>query len=111
MVNLIEKGLIDSNDKINLHFFVDEHSVATSGLYELREALYQEFAKGTFNSNYQLFYEPIFTNCNILTLRYCDSKYFPLIRAADIISNKLFYQINNNQNINENEHLIITYLP
>lgn len=111
LMNLIDKGLIEPNDEIELHFFVDEHAVATSGKYELREGLYQELVKGTFNFNYQHYYEPIFKNCNILTLKYCDSKYLPLIRAADIISNKLYYQINNNKEINENEHLTITYLP
>lgn len=46
---MMNKGLFSASDVNNIHFYVDEHTTATDGLYELREALLQEFKEGTFN--------------------------------------------------------------
>lgn len=91
---------------------INEHSTATNGRYELRESLAQELLHGTYNWNYSKFYEPILPKNANLHLTFCDSNKKPLIRAADIIANRIFYYANH-KNTNEllNDHLFIHNLP
>lgn len=91
---LIRENRIKSDVACNLHFFVDEHTTATNGKYELREALEQELKNGTYNISWDRFFEPVFPNAGVITLEYCNSSVKPLIRAADIIANKIYYYAN-----------------
>ena len=70
---------------------MDEHTTATSGKYELREALEQEFKNGTFNYNWAKFYPPIFPQLEGVELKFCNSSKATLVRAADVIANKIYY--------------------
>lgn len=91
--HLMDNGSIVPKDVERIYFFVDEHSTATNGKYELRESLEQEFRYGTFNTNYSLFFPPIFPCLKDVGLEFCDSS-APnkrLVRAADIIANKIYY--------------------
>jgi hypothetical protein len=107
---LIDKQVINPNEKHNMYFFVDEHSTATNGRYELQQNLEEEFKFGTYNFEYNKYYEPIFPNLQILTVKFCDSKYKPLIRAADIIANRI-YHIANHNNTELKNNLFIKRLP
>lgn len=89
--NLIHSGLIIPDSIDHLHFYVDEHTTATNGKYELKEALEQEFKHGTFNSNYSCFFPPIFPHLMSLELTFCNSSSVTLVRAADIVANKLYH--------------------
>ena len=110
--NLISLKIINPDEIENVCFFIDEHSTATNGRYELRESLAQELLHGTYNWNYSKFYEPILPKNANLHLTFCDSNKKPLIRAADIIANRIFYYANH-KNTNEllNDHLFIHNLP
>ena len=88
---LIRQGVIDPLQVGKLRFFVDEHATATDGRYELREALEQEFKIGTFNWRWDKFHEPIFPRLQSVELSFCDSQTRSLIRAADIVANKIYY--------------------
>jgi len=88
---LISDGRVKAEDVRNLYFFVDEHTTATSGKYELREALEQEFKNGTFNYNWAKFYPPIFPQLEGVELKFCNSSKATLVRAADVIANKIYY--------------------
>lgn len=90
--NLIRKGKIDPAKVNNMRFYVDEHTTATNGKYELRESLEQEFRIGTYNLSYDTHFPPLFRNMQCVTLEYCNSKSVPLIRAADIVANNIFYK-------------------
>ena len=46
---LIQDEIINPDEVEGLYFYVDEHTTATNGRYELQEALEQEFKLGTFN--------------------------------------------------------------
>lgn len=108
--DLIKKGYIKPNKVENMHFFVDEHTTATDGRYELQESLLNEFKFGVFANDYMSFFPPIFSNLKTLDLKYCNSKSIILIRAADIIANKIFYLANAGKEISvKNMHTI--YLP
>lgn len=110
--DLIKQGIIKPKEVDTLHIFVDEHTTATNGRYELKEALEQEFKHGTFNYTYQSYFPPIFSGMNGVDLQYCDSKTKVLIRAADIIANMIYYAaVNNDEKILNKENLYLTTLP
>ena len=111
--DVINKRIINPNEVENIYFFVHEHTTATDGKYELREALEQELMVGTFNYHYSVFYEPIFPDLKSLSLEYCNSEKKRLVRAADIIANRVYYLAVSNQleKINEISNLHNIYLP
>lgn len=88
---LITRQIINPDDVKSLCFYVDEHSTATNGRYELRESMEQEFKLGTFNWEYLSYHPPLFKNLSNLDLAYCDSKTVTLIRSADIVANHLYH--------------------
>jgi len=89
--HMIKEGLINPLKVENIYFFVDEHTTATDGIYELRESMLQEFKEGMFSTDYVSFKEPIFPNLKILEVSFCNSSKNTLVRAADIVANKLYY--------------------
>ena len=106
----MEAKVINPSAVENMYVFVDEHTTATNGIYELREGLEQEFKLGTYNMNYDKFFPPLFRNLDSLHLRYCNSAATPLVRAADIVANKLYYLATNELDLNAARSLI-TRLP
>lgn len=110
MQSLIDRDLIDINHVENIYIYADEHTTATNGRYELQETLEQEFKYGTFNQNYNIFYEPIFKNLTSVQLKLCDSATKTLIRAADIVANRIYYLTNQNFSYNMPDSTI-TFFP
>ncbi len=90
LLYLSKNGNINLNDVRNINFFCDEHTTATNGRYELKEALEQEFKYGTFNQSYDIHFPPITPSLNSVGLSYCNSDKAILIRAADITANKIY---------------------
>lgn len=110
--SLIDSGALDAQQVENIHVYVDEHTTATDGYYELREAIEQEFKHGTFNLNYGIYYQPLFPDVNNIELKYCDSSSTRLVRAADIIANRLFYLAVTDQVYKQSrDNFYITFLP
>ena len=87
---LITADVIDKNID-NIFVYNDEHSTATNGRYELREGLEQEFKLGTYNMQYNKFFPPLFETMKGIQLEFCDSRKVTLIRAADIVANRIYY--------------------
>lgn len=106
---LICEGTIVPEEIETLTFYVDEHTTATNGRYELREGLEQEFKNGTYNYQFSKFFPPIFPTLKALNLQYCNSGKKVLIRAADIVANKIFYlaRIHEDYSANENDLFVI----
>lgn len=92
---LIEKEILNPEEVENMYFFVDEHTTATNGCYELKEALEREFKNGTYNYNWDRFFPPIFPSINAVNLEYCNSASKILVRAADVVANRVFYLAKN----------------
>lgn len=88
---MIYENKIEKDEIGMIHIYNDEHTTATNGRYELREALEQELKSGTYNMNYDKFFPPVFEDMKELKLMYCDSKSVTLIRAADIVANRIYY--------------------
>ena len=59
---LIDSNKINKLEIDNIFFYVDEHTTATNGRYELREGLEKELKNGTYNYFYNKFYPPLFQN-------------------------------------------------
>lgn len=108
---MMNKGLFKASEVNNIYFFVDEHTTATDGLYELREALLQEFKEGTFNYNYDVFFKPIFPSMGCLELKYCNSSKNTLVRAADIIANRIYHEVTVGNDPKIRDNLYLKYLP
>lgn len=109
---MISEKLIVPDDVKNIYFFVDEHTTATDGRYELREGLLEEFKIGTYNWKYNKFYPPIFPRLNSLEVTYCDSKQKALVRAADIVANNIYHRAVKDKRYNyTDEHTNIIKLP
>ena len=89
--SLINKNIIKSDEVERLYFYVDEHTTATNGRYELREALEQEFKNGTYNFEYSCYFPPIFNSLKEVNLIFCNSQTKLLVRAADIVANRIYY--------------------
>ena len=111
LLKMLELGAIIKDEVCNMYFFVDEHTTATDGRYELRESLLQEFKEGTFNMNYQLFFEPIFPDLNSLDLIYCNSAKMTLVRTSDIIANRIYHEVIAGNNPCIRDNLFVKYLP
>lgn len=110
LLNLIQNSIIDKNDIDTIHVYNDEHSTATNGKYELREALEQELKSGTYNLCYSKFFPPVFDSMKGIELKFCDSKKVPLIRAADVVANKIYFMALNRK-IGELKDIFLTTLP
>ena len=97
----------------NMHFFVDEHTTATDGRYELQESLLHEFKYGTHNLNYDKYFPPVFPDMGGLTVKYCNSASNILVRAADIIANKVYYLsvTGNSSKLSSLQNLNVFYRP
>ena len=88
--NLFSSNIIIPNKIEYIYFNLDEHSTATNGKYELKEALLQELKHGTYNNQYSIFYPPIIPSLKGVDLKYCNSSTNTLIRSSDIIANKIY---------------------
>lgn len=88
---LISQGVIVPANVERLYFYVDEHTTATDGVYELKESLEQEFRYGMYNWDYMIHHPPLFPRLLDVQVNYCDSKTKPLVRGADIVANRLYY--------------------
>ena len=113
LIDLLNQQVINKQEIESIYFFVDEHTTATNGRYELKEAIEQELKIGTFNYNYKCFYPPVFPDIKAVQLQYCNSQKMHLVRAADIIANKVYYCIKNQkmENLKKHEKMYITELP
>ena len=112
---LIRSGIIVPDQVENIYFFVDEHSTSTNGLYELSESLEEEFKRGMYSRDYTKFFPPLFPNVQTVQLQFCNSATVRLVRAADIIANRIFHDAlqgsTSNQFDGASNKLYITNLP
>lgn len=109
---LIKEGRINPENVKNLYFYVDEHTTATNGRYELCESIEQEFKTGQFSPTWQVFHPPLFPDLESVSVQYRDSKSTVLVRAADIVANRIFYYANNNPTYSSSEdNLYVIRMP
>ena len=109
---LILYGKIKPNEIENIVVYVDEHTTATDGLYELKENLLREFKIGTFNPTYQTYFDPIFPKLGSLDVQFCNSSTNILVRAADIIANHSYRKVTEGKgSIKTVKNTFVLYMP
>lgn len=109
---LILNKQIIPNEIENIYFFVDEHTTATNGRYELREGIEQGLKHGTHNFEYNAYYPPIFPNVRSIDMKFFNSESTLLVRAADIVANRVFYlQRNDLIKLNAINDINLIYFP
>lgn len=108
---------LSSNNVINLDkiekltIIVDQHSTATNGIYDLKTGILNELKYGTYNMQFNHFYKPIIPGLKSLKLQFVDSRNSILVRASDIVANRIYYDILNNKTIKQSLYNHIIYLP
>lgn len=107
---LIKEEKINPDEIETIHIYNDEHSTATNGRYELREGLEQEFKLGTYNLRYDKFFPPVFEKMKGIELLFCDSNKVALIRAADIVANRIYFMALNRK-LESMEGIYLSTLP
>lgn len=93
IIEYVEDSKIDIHKDICINLMVDEQGTATNGVYNLQSSIYEELKSGISNFDYGKFFPPIFpkeTNVEVHVL-FCDSATNTLIRAADIVANRVWY--------------------
>lgn len=108
---LIEENVINPNEVTSIRIYADEHTTATNGRYELREGLEQELKNGTFNYNYVKFFPPVFKNLKEINLQNCNSCKNTLVRAADIVANRIYYEAVSGNLISIRDKVYLHVLP
>ena len=108
---LSSNNIIILDDIVNINIYVDEHSTATNGIYDLRNGILNELKYGTYNMQFNNFYKPIIPKLNSLNLQFVNSKKSILVRASDIIANKIYSDMLKNKPIQQNLYNHIIYLP
>jgi hypothetical protein len=109
---MISKGILNPDNVEYIFVSVDEHTTATDGKYELKENLLNEFKNGTFNYEWDKFFEPIFNSLKDVIVKFCDSGKTRLVRAADIVANHCYYSANKNHGtIEAKTNMFIYVLP
>ena len=110
--HVLSASYIQEGEVKKIHVYADEHRTCTDSVYELREALLNEFRLGTFNATYETFFPPIFPSLDDVRLYYCDSKKVALIRASDIVANHFYHKAHENRGkIASEPNTFIMYLP
>lgn len=85
------ENVINLQEDIEIKCYVDEHSRATNGKYILRDSIYQEFKIGMYVNGYDI--KPIATNLRDVSVTYCNSETVALVRSADILANRYYYEL------------------
>ena len=112
---LIQEKEINPDEVEGMYVFVDEHTTSTNGQYELRESLEEEFKKGMFSHNFRTFFPPLFPKMKHVDLAFCNSSSKTLVRAADIVANRVYHYALNGLKFepfdNETSKIYLSYLP
>ena len=108
---LISNGFLSYEEETAIHIISDEHHTATDGEYELREILMQSLKDGGFNHDFTVFLSPIFRRTEMVSLALVDSKRNVLARAADIIANRVYFEVNkgNAENIIDESMMLFAF--
>lgn len=109
--DLVQHGVLKGDDISDICFFVDEHTTATNGCYELKEGLEQELKSGTYNMNYDKSFPPLFPDMDCVQLTFCNSSTTLLVRAADIVANRIYHLATNKKSLSKEKNLFIHRLP
>ena len=96
MEDYIKRGILNKEDNVAIHIFIDEQLTATNGYYDLRDSIVEELQYGIVNFNYGIQHPNVFSGKVSVELKYCESKNNYLIQACDIIANRIWRSYRDN---------------
>lgn len=88
VTGLLRIGELNHDDKVRFHIEADERPTATNGKDSLANAICQEFREGAISLGRH--YPPILPNTVSVEVRHRKSESTTLVRAADIIVNRVY---------------------
>lgn len=111
LLHLINNGVLNSHDDINLWINIDEQLTATNGYYDLRDSIREELQHGIKNFDYGFTHEKVFHGKVTVDIKYCESKTNYLIQASDIIANRIWtsYRLDKPELRDISNHLALTF--
>lgn len=107
----MQSGMIPQDYDGAIEVLMDEHTTATDGRYELREALEQELRIGTHNWDYQTFFPPLLKKLKAVNFIMKDSRNDALIRGSDIVANRVYYLMKSGQQDKIRTKITTLFLP
>ena len=88
VTGLLRIGELNHDDEVRFHIEADERPTATNGNVSLADSVYQEFREGVFSLGRH--YPPILPNTVSVEVRHRKSESATLVRAADIVVNRVY---------------------
>lgn len=90
--NLINRGSIFFEEATDIDIIMDERTTATNGKYDLGESILKELKGEIHSSVTKRTFAPTLPNTERVTVSYGHSDSNPLLRAADIIANRVRFE-------------------
>lgn len=84
--DLIKLGKVNPNNIVKLVLELDEQTTKTNGYYSLNDGIKEELIHGVTNFNYDTIFPPLLKSDLKVHLMYKDSKFSPVIQAADFVA-------------------------
>lgn len=112
MLSLIKRGSIFKEDDFSIDIVMDQRTVATNGKFNLAESILHEL-RGEIMSRISFNCFPtVLPSLHEVNVRYANSDREPLIRAADIIANRVLFECKHGEMNNiMKPNLFLQYLP
>jgi len=109
---LVAMGDVPKDGVEGIYIRFDEHSTATNGRYELREGIESELKRGTHNYDFRTFHPPLFPGMRgPISLEFKDSASDALIRASDIVANRVWHHAESGMLGDLNGKVLLTRFP
>lgn len=108
---LMIEGSLPADYSGHLYVVMDEHSTATNGRYELCEGIESEIKIGTWNETWNIFFPPLLPSIQSVSVEFLDSRAHSLIRAADIVANRVYYHAKNETLFDISDKVTVLILP
>ncbi len=89
MANLLNKKAIPKDEPITINIVMDSRPATKEDTEDLRLSIIESLKYGSYDAKGK-FVNPIIQNLEEVRVQYKDSETTPLVRAADIVANKVF---------------------
>ena len=86
------KGSISFDDPAEFDIILDERTSATNGEYNLAESILHEMRGEICNINTLMTFAPVLPAAKKVSVRYGNSAKEPLLRAADVLANRILHE-------------------
>ena len=89
---MVARGSIFFDDPAEFDIILDERTTATNGKYDLAESILHEMRGEIYNMQTLRTFAPALPATQKVSVRYGNSEKEPLLRAADVLANRLLHE-------------------